>query len=525
MSKGSPWTTSASKAAGRESIPALVRDMSDDEAFGLLMVENLQRDDLHPLEEARAISEMRAQGWTLDQIEAQLGKPARYVARRSKLNDLSADWRARVLDASHPLGRWQAPHLELVARFDPHIQEEILRSLSHDYMLWRASAWTPKDLQEHLGMFLLALSGAPFKAKDPTLVPDAGACDTCLKRSDRQPELWDAEDCGKSKAGVVARCLDKTCWTRKVHQHLLRKEAELRQKHGAVVITTDYHGAEGTPWADTSVREYEVRPCKQGDPGAVPALRVAGPDAGKAYWVQPRDKGIEVTPDGKLKAAKSLKQKRADLARLRQRLVNHAVMLQMEAWGKGEDRLPQVPEDVVLTFVAVVGTRERYQGGRVYADGKWVERTPWLHYADLCAGASRLDLIHTLLRSALLTMVDRFRTGGPLDSIPEQETNWICALFGIDLESLEADAAQQKPEPKSWAKLAETEAAAKKTAKAAKAAVPAEPTRGVCRMCGCTENRACLDNGHPCAWADEEETLCSACERMAFEAATPAAEG
>ncbi len=36
-------------------------------------------------------------------------------------------------------------------------------------------------------------------------------------------------------------------------------------------------------------------------------------------------------------------------------------------------------------------------------------------------------------------------------------------------------------------------------------------TPGVCRVCGCTEEDACIVGGVPCAWADKKRTLCTAC--------------
>jgi len=34
---------------------------------------------------------------------------------------------------------------------------------------------------------------------------------------------------------------------------------------------------------------------------------------------------------------------------------------------------------------------------------------------------------------------------------------------------------------------------------------------GVCRVCGCTDETPCLSEGWPCAWANKEHTLCTAC--------------
>jgi len=39
----------------------------------------------------------------------------------------------------------------------------------------------------------------------------------------------------------------------------------------------------------------------------------------------------------------------------------------------------------------------------------------------------------------------------------------------------------------------------------------AQSEPGVCRICGCTDNAACIVDGVPCSWVNEDHTLCSAC--------------
>lgn len=59
----------AAKGAGLESIPALVRDLSDHEVLEIQIIENLQRKGLHPLEEAESYELMiRDHGYTADQL-------------------------------------------------------------------------------------------------------------------------------------------------------------------------------------------------------------------------------------------------------------------------------------------------------------------------------------------------------------------------------------------------------------------------------------------------------------------------
>lgn len=70
-------------------IPALVRDMSDDEAFDAMITENLQRKDVDPIEEAIAFRELVKTGQDCKSIAVRFGKSERYVQDRMKLAALS----------------------------------------------------------------------------------------------------------------------------------------------------------------------------------------------------------------------------------------------------------------------------------------------------------------------------------------------------------------------------------------------------------------------------------------------------
>ena len=50
----------AAKAAGLEEVPVIIRDVSDDEIFKLALIENLQRSDLNPIEEAQGYKKLIA---------------------------------------------------------------------------------------------------------------------------------------------------------------------------------------------------------------------------------------------------------------------------------------------------------------------------------------------------------------------------------------------------------------------------------------------------------------------------------
>ncbi len=75
----------AAKLAGLTEIDAQVKDVSGAEAYGLALVENIQRQDLNPLEEAAAFEELQRQGMTQEQIAKTIGKGQSYVAHKLRL--------------------------------------------------------------------------------------------------------------------------------------------------------------------------------------------------------------------------------------------------------------------------------------------------------------------------------------------------------------------------------------------------------------------------------------------------------
>jgi ParB family chromosome partitioning protein len=78
----------ASKAAKRETIPAIVRDLSDDQVLEIQTIENLQREDVHPLDEALGYQALidRA-GYDVEASRQGRQEPS-YIYQRLKLADL-----------------------------------------------------------------------------------------------------------------------------------------------------------------------------------------------------------------------------------------------------------------------------------------------------------------------------------------------------------------------------------------------------------------------------------------------------
>lgn len=78
----------ASRRAGLESIPALIEEIDDDTALEIAIIENLQREDLSPLEEAMLYDRMvREHGYSIRRLAQKLGKDKGYLENRLRLAD------------------------------------------------------------------------------------------------------------------------------------------------------------------------------------------------------------------------------------------------------------------------------------------------------------------------------------------------------------------------------------------------------------------------------------------------------
>ncbi len=87
----------ASSIAGLDTIPALVEEIDDDTALEISIIENLQREDLSPLDEAAMYDRMvREHGYSIRKLADKLGKDKGYLENRLRLADAPAEVRELV---------------------------------------------------------------------------------------------------------------------------------------------------------------------------------------------------------------------------------------------------------------------------------------------------------------------------------------------------------------------------------------------------------------------------------------------
>jgi ParB family chromosome partitioning protein len=99
----------AAKEAGLKSIPALVKDVSSDEILEIALIENLQREDLNPLEEAEAYQRLiQDHGLTQEAIARRVGKDRASISNALRLLQLPPQLKEDLIGGSLSMGHARA---------------------------------------------------------------------------------------------------------------------------------------------------------------------------------------------------------------------------------------------------------------------------------------------------------------------------------------------------------------------------------------------------------------------------------
>ena len=197
----------AATRAGLETVPVVLQELTDNQVIEMQLIENLQREDLHPLEEAAGYQQLIDLGYTPEQVAAKIGKTSdgrdrlSYLYCSVKLLALTEEAQRDFLAEKFTKG-----HAVQIARLQPGDQALCLSALSGGQI---------RSVRE-LGRYIetnvhLDLSAAPFPIDSETVLPAAGACTVCQKRVGGNPLLF--ADLGESKGNT---CTDRACFNAKI---------------------------------------------------------------------------------------------------------------------------------------------------------------------------------------------------------------------------------------------------------------------------------------------------------------------
>jgi ParB/RepB/Spo0J family partition protein len=223
----------AAAIAGLGTIPATVRELTDGQVVELQLIENLQRQDIHELAEAEGYEQLLELGHDVDAIAAKVGKSRGTIYARMKLLALTPAARKAFYH-----GKIAASVALLLARIPvPKLQDQALKEVAAERQV--SDLDTDQDYREQMSVraatahihanYMLRLADAGFPTQDPDLVPAAGTCGACPKRTGNQPQLF-----GDVKGADV--CTDPMCFKQKIAAHAERVIAQAKGTGQRVIV-------------------------------------------------------------------------------------------------------------------------------------------------------------------------------------------------------------------------------------------------------------------------------------------------
>lgn len=234
----------AAKLAGLGTIPAIVREYSDQQAREVQVIENLQRRDLHWLEEAEGfVALIKDYSYTVDVLAAKVSKSESYI--RDKLKAAATAQLAAVREAAAD-GRLSESVAALLGRLPnaklrEQAAKEVLTPAKISHYPWRQQKepLSFRQAKEYLGKhYTVELKGAPFPLKLADLAP--GSCQDCPKRAGNNREEYP-----DARADV---CTDPACyrdkcaaWTKKMLADASVLGHKVLTKTQAAEVFNKYH--------------------------------------------------------------------------------------------------------------------------------------------------------------------------------------------------------------------------------------------------------------------------------------------
>ena len=216
------------KACGLVDRPVLafVQRLTDDEAMTLQCEENLRRKDLTPIQEAVAFAHFLAQlGGDLEATARKVRKSVAHVAGRLKLAELPLASQQALQAGEIRLGTaleiacllTEADRVAALPLVMPPAGEEAI---------------TVREARDRItARFHLRMVGARFPLNDADLVPAAGPCTKCPKRTTNQMALF-----GESMR-PDDRCMDRACWQTKTEAQWTRQSSAASSAGVAILDT------------------------------------------------------------------------------------------------------------------------------------------------------------------------------------------------------------------------------------------------------------------------------------------------
>ena len=162
------WNMLAKKSDKYNEIPCIVREMTDEQAFDAMITENLQRQDVDPVEEAIAFSLLLENGNAVEDIAVRFGKSIRFIQDRVKLKGLIPELIDMLRQELIPISGAM-----LLAKLDIDAQKEFYNENVNG-----ESAASISDIKEYIDDLFCVIDKAQFFSEDnfSDSIPSCSGC-------------------------------------------------------------------------------------------------------------------------------------------------------------------------------------------------------------------------------------------------------------------------------------------------------------------------------------------------------------
>ena len=166
----------ASKLANKKSIPCIVREYKNNDVLEIQIIENLQRQDVEPTEEAEAIAYL-SERYAPTEIAKRLGRTDNFIRQRLKLAGLIDGFKHFVRNGEMTISLGVG-----VALFEPEEQQMMLETMGEDFNAHQINRMIKDQTYD--------LEKTSFDVADKKLVPKAGSCIECPFNAANQGNLF-----------------------------------------------------------------------------------------------------------------------------------------------------------------------------------------------------------------------------------------------------------------------------------------------------------------------------------------------
>ncbi len=220
----------AAQLATLREVPVRVVELSDAAVRESQLTENLLREDIHAYEEALALSgllHLEGASYDVASIASRLGKSPAYILQRIRLTELipsiAGAFLADRIGVGHALEIAKLPQAQQQIAFDAAFRTVWNGGKESRFVLPLRdfTAWIEQNI-------LLSLDSVPFDKSDPALVPGAGSCADCAKRTGFNTLLF-------GELSQHDRCSDAQCFNAKINRSIVR---QIERKPTLIQITT-----------------------------------------------------------------------------------------------------------------------------------------------------------------------------------------------------------------------------------------------------------------------------------------------